>query len=67
MPKCEWCGRAHACEGLPKPSRVWCLGECHAKWMAAHPEEQVGWVRVGDLTPLQHAELKALLGQGEQA
>lgn len=67
MRRCLQCSKGFPETGLPESEKTWCLGECYDRWMAAHPEEQVGWVSVKDLNPLQRAELKALLGQGEQA
>lgn len=70
MLSCVVCGRRFRDDGLshgPGSKGPWCITPCYDMWMAAHPEEAEGWVSVGDLNPLQMAELKALLGQGELA
>lgn len=46
---------------------AWCSEEHQAAWDVANPRPDVDWVAVGGATPLQVAEIKALLGQGEQA
>ena len=63
--RCEWCGRPVTLSGPPWTGLVWCSEEHQAAWDIANPRPDVDWEAVGGATPLQVAELKALLGQGE--
>lgn len=42
----------------------WCSEACTDTWMAAHPEESKGWIKIEDLTAAQRAELDAIIGGG---
>lgn len=50
----------------PNSTRLWCSNACASAWDDAHPEEAKLWIRVENMTPLQRAELDALLGLGAQ-
>lgn len=66
MRRCAWCAKRMRGDS-PPGNRYWCNRLCLASWEAAHPEEATGWVEVEDLSPLQHAELVALIGLATKA
>ena len=63
MKTCCQCGAPVSDYG-PKGSRTCCSNACASAWDDAHPEEAALWIRVENMTPLQRAELDALLGLG---
>jgi hypothetical protein len=60
---CCQCGATVSDYG-PKGSRTYCSNTCANAWDDAHPEEAAAWIRVENMTPIQRAELDAMLGLG---
>lgn len=63
--KCAGCGGViPATNGdAPVAERGWHGDVCWELWLAANPEEAKHWVEVGDLSPVQRAELDGILGK----
>lgn len=63
--KCCQCGKPLRPGAHPPSIREWCGNACVAAWEDANPVESSGWIRVENMTPLERAELEALIGRGE--